>query len=320
MLPLVSVLLPVYKPDPKLLLEALESIISQEYPRLELIISIDGELPNLNLEVQLEQWIGRTNTRIVYHNGIPGIFSNLNYALNYVNGDYVQLFSQDDRMCPGFIGRQVAILKNIESVGMVFSSFDVINENGLNVNEDVNFTFRPHEDRLIKPEEATDLFIKFGCLPGNISPVMLRRSIFAIIGMFDENLPYAGDFEFWVRLSKTWDIFYLHNPGLQVRRHDNQASRTISNRQLFLDLVHIYRNLLESIPKEQLNSRIHYINRKVGSSFIHHTWISLLKGNSHLKNLIERWRDMQQYPFNAFWASTYYGISIPSRVIRRIRR
>jgi glycosyltransferase involved in cell wall biosynthesis len=279
------------------------------------MISVDG-----HWEAEVLHWAGIGNTKIIYHRGVSGIFSNINYALNYVSGDLVQLFCQDDRMYPGYLQRQVDILANNQEVAMVFSSFDVIDDSGRNINDKVQFTFRPNQDKRIKPSEAPELFIEYGCLPGNISPVMLRRNLFSSVGLFDVNMPYAGDFDYWVRISKDWELHYLHIPGLQVRRHDKQASMTMSNRQLFLDLVHIYRALLELVPKENIQAKIHHINRKIGSAFMHHSWISVLKGRSHIRTLAQRWKDMQQYPFNAFWASTYYGISIPSRIIGRISR
>lgn len=296
------------------------SIKDQDYSRLELIISVDGGTPDLDWESQVVQKVGVKNIKILYHNGNPGIFSNINHALKYVSGDFVQLFSQDDRMYPGFLDKQSEVLMHNPKVAMVFSAFDVIDERGEIVNESIQFTFKPDHDCLIKSAESIDLFIEHGCLPGNISPVMLRRNLFTSIGLFDESLPYAGDFDYWVRVSKNWDLYYLCNPGLQVRRHDKQASMTMSNRQLYLDLVHIYRTLLKSVPKEGLKSKLHHLNRKVGAAFIHHSWISLLRGKSHIRTFGQRWKDMQQYPFNAFWASTYYGISIPSRIIRRITK
>lgn len=319
-LPLVSIVLPVYKPNPGLFGAALESIGKQTYSRLELIISMDGDNDGSEWEEEAKRISGVNQFVLVYHKGEAGIFSNINYALQFATGEYVQLFSQDDCMYPHFIEQQVETLRKNPPVAMVFSAFDVIDVYGKDVTRSVHFTYRPKTDRLISSEEAMNLFIEFGCLPGNISPVMLRRSVFMTYGLFDEEMPYAGDFEYWVRLSSKSELFYLHNPGLQIRKHDDQASMMISNRQLLFDLVRVYRKLLDTVPKENRRSKVHHINRKVGSAFMHHAWVSVWKGKGSIRTISERWTDLQQFPFNSFLASTYYGISIPSRLLRRISK
>jgi len=92
----------------------------------------------------------------------------------------------------------------------------------------------------------------------------------------------------------------------------------LPNRQLLLDLVRVYRRLLESMTEDKVDNHISHINRTVGAAFIHHAVISTCKRDEPLRVLRERWLDLRQYPFNPVLASLYYIFSIPSRVIRRI--
>ena len=92
--PLVSVLIPTYQGE-EFLEEALESVLSQTYHNLEIIISDDGSVDR-TLEIaknfQLQSSI---KFKILTHQRL-GMIPNWNFCLSMAQGKYIKFLFQDD--------------------------------------------------------------------------------------------------------------------------------------------------------------------------------------------------------------------------------
>ena len=69
------------------------------------------------------------------------------------------------------------------------------------------------------------------CLPLCIvspSAVMLHKSIFDRVGLFDESMPACEDYDLWLRIAPHYPIYLLDTP-LIIKRggHADQQSRTV---------------------------------------------------------------------------------------------
>ncbi len=69
------------------------------------------------------------------------------------------------------------------------------------------------------------------CLPLCIvspSAVMVHRSIFDHVGLFDETMPACEDYDLWLRIAPHYPIYLIDKP-LIIKRggHDDQQSRTV---------------------------------------------------------------------------------------------
>ena len=92
---LVSVIVPVYKVEPYLR-ECLDSIITQTYTNLEIILVDDGSPDNSG---QICEDYARKDSRItVYHKENGGQAEARNYALDRCNGEYITFTDSDDIM------------------------------------------------------------------------------------------------------------------------------------------------------------------------------------------------------------------------------
>lgn len=96
-LPLVSILIVTYNAE-RDLQKCLDSIASQIYPRLELLI-IDGGSTDDTIKIV------KANAKLVdFFLSEPdeGIYDAMNKGLNYINGDWVYFMGADDTLLPGF--------------------------------------------------------------------------------------------------------------------------------------------------------------------------------------------------------------------------
>ncbi len=314
----VSIVLPVYKPNLTFLQETLISISNQEYKDFELIISDDSQTEYEDILCLINKCISGAEVKYILNKTEHGIFGNLNNAIKASSGTLIQIFSQDDVMKSTFLGDQVNNINRDVSIGLTFSAFDIIDDLGRLFTDRTSIAFSPSGDLLIEKEEAPFYYLKYGCLPGNISPVMIRKEVFERIGYFNQKYVFGGDFEFWIRVSCTCKQYYSSKRNLFVRRHFDQASFMISNDQLLQDLTEIYNSLINRIPLDNRKLAKNNINAKVGSLFVHHTVKKIVTGHWKGINFNMRYRLLSSYPFNFYSSCFYYFISIPKRVFHRM--
>src|SRR5260221_6535487 len=108
-LPLVSVMVPAYQHE-AFIAECLDSIVSQDYPAVEVVVSDDASrdrTPDILREYaarypQVTAILNETNV---------GVSANCNRSLERCSGTYVALFAGDDVMLPGKLRAQVDFME-----------------------------------------------------------------------------------------------------------------------------------------------------------------------------------------------------------------
>jgi glycosyltransferase involved in cell wall biosynthesis len=263
-LPLVSIVCPLYKPEEFFLRDLLISIAKQTYSGVEVVFSDDTE--DDTAKKIIEKYADGINYIYVKNiSGIKGIFGNLNNAIAHSCGELVQIFCQDDVMYPDFIVQQVDALSKYPEAGLVFSQFDVINEQGLIYPLASKYNVRKHWPSFIHQQQAINYLLVYGCMPGNLSPVMVRKNLYVKVRPFDQSFPYMGDFEYWIRASNYCGFAYQVKPNLAVRDHKKQASKTLSLEVYILDKNRIYKALYEKNTLKKSNFFLKcFINQEAG--------------------------------------------------------
>ncbi|MDZ7584263.1 MAG: glycosyltransferase [Thiobacillus sp.] len=223
--PRVSVLTPVYKGE-RFIARTIESILSQSYADIELIIINDGSPDNSAAIIQpyladpRVKYIEQANT---------GVASARNTALQHATGAYIGLCDQDDEWLPHKAKNQVAYLETYPEAGMVHGDVDYIDESGQPL---------PHE-----PCFPAAVFGR--CFPrmymGN--PVMavaamFRRSLVDAVGGFDPAIKYADDYDLWLRIAAHHSVGYIDEPVARYRWHaENNSHHQVSIREYTLRVL-----------------------------------------------------------------------------------
>ncbi len=128
--PLVTVLLTAYNAE-AFLAEALESIIQQTYPNMEILLVDDGSTDS-SLAIMQEFQARDSRIRIDQHENM-GITKSSNRALQMAQGDIIVRLDADDIMVPNRVEEQVKFLLENPEVTMVSSDCLVINDEGKTV-------------------------------------------------------------------------------------------------------------------------------------------------------------------------------------------
>ena len=222
---LVSVVLPVYNGLPYLK-EAIATILTQDI-EFELIVSDDNSHDGSK---EIVQELSDSRIRVLTNTTNAGIFGNLNRCIAAAEGQFIQAFSQDDLMKPGYLASQVRLLQKYPEAGLVYGTPDCIDKNGALI--------RPH-DRDTTPEfidQALYVWIGtyYGALPPSISSIMVPRRTIEMVGPFDPNYPVAGDIEFYNRVSERFPILRNMEVLHTIRSHSGMMSAQSSTGPLYL--------------------------------------------------------------------------------------
>lgn len=201
--------------------EALDSILAQTYPHLEVWLVDDAstdESPAILREYAARHpaW----HLRLLPEN--VGNCRAFNTAFREARGEFVLDFATDDVLLPDRVARQVAAFQGAApTVGVVYSNAELIAEDG----QFLGLHHRPDgAGGLVPPPASGWVFAEVLRRYFISTPTMLmRHACLAQLGGYDETLAYE-DFDFWVRASREWQFLYLDEVTTRKRKHPRSMS------------------------------------------------------------------------------------------------
>ncbi len=202
------------------LAEAIQSILAQSDVAYELLACDDHSDDGTPDLVRI---LAGNRARVLHNPERLGLAGNWNRCVELSRTSLIAVFHQDDVMGPGHLADHVAAFGRDESIGLVASASEVIDQNGQPVPEGVvgRGGLGP-VDRLIEPGGLAAEMA--GGNPLRCSAVTIRRAAFEDVGGFDPALGYVVDWDFWLRVSRRWKVAWLASPTVRVRWH--RASET----------------------------------------------------------------------------------------------
>lgn len=182
--PPVSVVIPTYNRD-WALARALDSVCRQTYPNREIIVVDDGscdQTPDL-----LSSYTGRVR---VVRTGNRGVSAARNTGIKQAAGRFVALLDSDDSWTADKLDVQIRFFRQHPDA-LICQTEETWIRNGRHVNP---------RNRHKKPSGLIFEPSLHLCL---VSPsaVMMKRSLFDMVGLFDETFPVCEDYDLWLRVS-----------------------------------------------------------------------------------------------------------------------
>ena len=181
---LVSVVLPVYNGE-RYVIESINSILEQTYSNFELIIIDDGstdrtaELLNEITDPRV-QHITRSNL---------GLSSSLNFGIEMASGEFIARQDHDDISHKERLAKQVDVFVGAPEMGIVGSWFRAIDDASV----DLGGYRSPTSTDALRSQLQRHNPLCHGS-------IMLRKSAVVNTGLYNEYLPYAQDYELWLRM------------------------------------------------------------------------------------------------------------------------
>jgi glycosyltransferase involved in cell wall biosynthesis len=203
--PVVSIVTAAYNAAPYIE-ETIESVLEQDYPRLEYIVLDDGstdETPEL-----LRRYEGRL--RLEHHSNMgEALTVNKGFALS--TGELVGIVSADDPLLPGIVSAMVERFRDDPEVLVVYPDWEMIDDQG----------------RVIQRIETYDYSYRnmvrwHHCFPG--PGTFIRRSVVEALGGRDPTFRYVGDYDFWLNAGLLGPFARLPKTLARYRHHAASAS------------------------------------------------------------------------------------------------
>ncbi len=219
MTPRLSVVMPV-RDGARWLGEAIESIVSQTFSDLELLVIDDGstdETPQI-----LNAWSRRDGRIRLLRQHDPGLVAALNYGLANARGPFLARLDADDLAAPERLERQIRVLENEPSIGLLGSWAQRTDERGR-----LRGYLRPETD----PKKLADILTRAN--PFVHSTIMLRTEIARRLGGYRAAFEAAEDYDLWLRMSEVTSLANLPEPLVQYRRHEANVTAQKAIRQSF---------------------------------------------------------------------------------------
>jgi glycosyltransferase involved in cell wall biosynthesis len=212
--PLVSVVIPAYNAV-SFLGATLDSVLTQSYPNLEIIVVDDGSTdatPHL-----LDSYGDRIR---VLRQANAGQAAARNYGAREAHGELLAFLDSDDLWDPDKIARQVTLLARFPEALATYCDHRTIDAQGHPLASSA---------ALAHPRPSGDILralLLGSCI---ITPglVLLRRRAFDVTGGFDETALMRGheDYALLLRLATQGSFIYSPDTLVSYRRHNQQATR-----------------------------------------------------------------------------------------------
>ncbi len=199
--PMISTIIPVFN-GAAFIRAALDSIVAQQYVHMEIIVIDDGSMDDTPREVQ--NFSHDSPIPVIYlrqENLGPAAARNRGIAIS--SGEVLAFQDADDLWTPDKLAIQIPLLENPEPADVVLGQ--------------------------------AQIFVEGSSLPSQAAPggflgfqaALFRRSVFAQVGLLNENLRIGEDLDWFMRARESGARIRLHSESvLFYRRHANNLTPT----------------------------------------------------------------------------------------------
>jgi len=231
--PLVTVITPAYN-RADYLAEVIDSVLDQDYPRIEYIVIDDGST-DATWDV-----IQRYSDRIVAvrHENM-GETRTVNAGFEMAKGEIVGIVNSDDPLLPGALRAIVGELEADKRIVVVYPDWNMIDGSGELVE---HITTREYS--------YVDMLRTHHCVPG--PGAFFRKSLADQLGGRDPQFRFIADFDFWLRAGLVGPFRRIPQTLATFRWHPGGASSAARGRAMALEHIRLVEKIydLPSLPSE----------------------------------------------------------------------
>jgi glycosyltransferase involved in cell wall biosynthesis len=235
--PLVSVIVPTYKRTDFLKL-TLQSILNQTFQDFEVLVIDDGTPNEENF--LLCQTMNKVRYIKIKNSGGPAKPRNI--GITEAKGKYLAFVDDDDLWLYNKLEKQVAVLEDNPDFGLVHCCCRIIDKYGIKKDEIIG---RPGRLDVKHGDVAMRMMGNWTIM---MPTPLVRKKIIEIGGYFNENISGTfADVEFWTKLSFYTKFYYIDEPLVNYRAHDqNMSNNKYADIQLPICLKEILKGQLFS--------------------------------------------------------------------------
>ena len=191
---------------------AIDSVIAQSFESIEIIVvdngSSDGSVKMLKKYYPIVKLI---------HEHKVGVSASRNKGIKYASNPWIAFLDSDDAWDQKKLEKQINLLHNSHDKYRLIHTNEIWIRNGKQINQ-------------MKKHQKFGGYIFNECLSlCCISPssVLIDRSIFDDMGLFNENLPVCEDYDMWLRICSKEEVLFIDEKlTFKYGGHKDQLSKS----------------------------------------------------------------------------------------------
>jgi len=238
--PKVSIIIPVYN-GADYLSQAIDSALAQTWKNLEVIVVNDGS-DDGQATARIAQSYGGRIRYLEKPNG--GVASALNMGIENMTGEYFSWLSHDDLYLPGKIAHQMRVVtKSGNPQQLVAGGYYIIDGERQPIALMDFYRLYP------RAKLETPLFPVFHCAVNGCT-LLIHRSHFDRVGLFNEALLTTQDYDLWFRMLRGQKLIYSRRIDVASREHKEQTSRRLKGEHE-KECARLWIHLLSQVADEE---------------------------------------------------------------------
>ena len=185
--PLISVVLPTYRPRLDLLEQAVNSVRDQTYDRWQLCICDDGSGDTALAKYLADLSAGDSRIKVVTRSDNGHISAATNDSIALAEGEFIGFLDHDDMLAPNALYEYVAVTNTNPELQVLYSDEDIVDDEGSPINGH------------FKPDWNYDLArsINYAC-----HFLMIKSTLIRACGGLREGMEGAQDFDLLLRVTE----------------------------------------------------------------------------------------------------------------------
>lgn len=259
---LISCLIPSYNHD-QYILSAIESVLNQTVPPLEIIILDDAS--HDNTKELLAPFKTNPKFNITINKQNKGVSRTFNDLAKQAKGDYIAYLPSDDMWEPDHLKLAQKAFETQPNTAFTWGLAKIITEDG------------PPQEYPWITRSPDNMFKRL--LLGETNPIpfqstVIKKDAFDRIGGFDEGLTGIQDYDLWLRLSANHTHRFIPHDVTKVRCHKNQVSfqtsqtsvRFRKERIIMLEnaFIHLKKQIKEQNLQGEFTQLLAHYNQRMG--------------------------------------------------------
>lgn len=246
---LVSVVIPAYNTG-YYVSHAIESVLAQSYPNIQIVLINDGSVDKTDREI--ERYLPNDRIKYIYQDNM-GPSATRNVGIINSDGSLIAFLDSDDIWLPNKIEKQLNKLYE-SGADIIYSGRKIIDKAG-------NPLSHIPSHKFYRGYVLEKIYIdNFICM----SSVLIKKTIFNDIGLFDTNLKMSEDYEFWLRAATKYVFDYVDESLVEYRIHSAQASSRYLERLKAIEQIYDMHavSINRYIPKQSIDKSkaLHFCN------------------------------------------------------------
>lgn len=208
-LPLVSVLIPVFN-RPDTLQTAIESVLQQTYPHIELIICDDST--DSRVEDMMKPYLESSKKIKYYKNGQHLPIKNWQICYDLASGEYINYLMDDDVFHEEKIEKMIYFFNEFENIKLVASYHQTIDEKGERLPPLLETERLFEEVRILDGKELANIALtRCSNVIGTPTSVLFRKSDLKVpFGVYHgKQYSFLNDMAAWLNLLSEGKAVYI---------------------------------------------------------------------------------------------------------------